>query len=300
MMTNSFLSNAVADVRKYTDEPSINVKYSDADLIRMIEQVYAHVLGEINRSSTQPICARFDVTYIEGTETYRLPELIQNIISIYHKTDSGYKVFFSSRSTYNPTGRGIWVEGKTLHIQSGALNGNDTVTIEYLPTGTARLHNGTCTVDATGTLVTFGETPTDGTLDTHASAYAGSVLRILSSSVSGYNYIQERTITAYNNLTRVATLESPLSPIPVTGTTSYEIAPAINQGLDHVIASYLAYWIAAVEGNTTRAGLLRGVWKDVIRNLRLSAYYSNLQESSKARADNFQNSRFMSGLTRNR
>jgi hypothetical protein len=297
-MVNAFLTRAITQVRLYTDEPSINAKYTDATLIEMVEQVYTHVISEINRCSPQPIFAKYTVTYIDGTESYRLPELIGMVNAIYYATDSGYKIFYSSRSGYSPLGRQVWLEGKTLHIQSGVLNGDDVLTIEYISSGTARLHDGTCTVDSTGKLVTFGATPTDGTLDTHTNSYAGSIFRLLSSDSSSYSFIQERTIVAYNNITRVATLDAALSPIPLTGTTSYEIAPAINQGLDHAVASYLAYWLAAIEGNTTRANLLKGVFRDILRNLRLTSYYSNLQDCTKARADNFNNSRYVRSMGR--
>ena len=194
----------------------------------------------------------------------------------------------------------MWVEGNILHVQENIFNIDDTLVIEYIPSGTARLHDGTCTVDSTGKLVTFGSTPTDGTLDTHFNSYAGAIFRIVSDTDTDYDFIQERTIQSYANTTRIATLDTALSPNPgdgvQSGTTSYEIAPAIHRGLDHAVAVYLAYWIAAIEGSITRARLLKGMWRDIIRNLRLSAYYSNLQEAPKARADTSRNSRYMLNL----
>jgi hypothetical protein len=264
----------------------------------MIEQSYAHLIAEINRCSTEPIVARYTVTCVSGVTKYRLPELIGGIYAIYNQTDSGYKVFFSARSRLNPLGQRVWVEGKTLHIQEGYLGIGDTITIEYIPSGTARLHDGTCEVDSTGLLVTFGATPTDGTLDTHQNAYAGSIFRLLTDTDTDYDYIQERTIVSYNPVTRVATLDVALSPNPGATAyegeraTSYEIAPAISTGLDHAVSAYLAYWIASIEASPTRANLLFRVYRDVLRNLRLTAYYSNLPECTKARADNFSNSRY--------
>lgn len=292
-MTGAFLARAIASFRRYIDEPSTNAKYTDAVLEQMLEESYAHIINEVNRCSIEPIVAKFNVTYVTDTTTYALPQLIGSIHAIYYESDSGYKVFFDSRSPYNPQGRGIYVAGNTLHIQDNTLNNGDVTTVEYIPSGTARLHDGTCTVDSTGKLVTFGATVTDGTLDTHANAYAGSVFRLISSSESAYNYIQERIITAYTNTTRIATLETALDPNPEsTGTTSYEIAPAIHLGLDHVVALYLAYWVAAIEGSITRARLLHKMWRDALRNLRLNTYYSNLVDARKMRADNYDNSRF--------
>lgn len=298
LATDSFLNRAIADFRRYTDEPVLNAKYTDAVLIGMIEQSYAHVVAEIHRNHTQPIVARYEVTVATGTTKYLLPNLIGTIYAIYQEGDYGTKVFYDSRSRYSPLGRNVWVEGFTLHVQQNTLSTGDIVTIEYLPTGTARLHDGTCTVDSTGLLVTFGATATTGTLDTHANAYAGHIFRIVLSSEAGFNYVQERTILSYVNSTRVATLDLALNPNPEsTGTTSYEIAPYIHRGLDHVVALYLAYWVASIEGQkVTRTRNLQGLYRDAMRNLRLRGYYSNLQDASKLRADNYNNSRYNQGF----
>lgn len=295
-MTDSFIARSIDDFRRYTTEPVINAKYTDAILIGMLEQSYAHVISEINRSSPEPVVATFTVTYVKDVSTYTLPATLGSIIAIYHETTSGYKIYYDSRSPLNPWGRQVWVVGTTLNIQDNLLNDTDTLKVEYIPSGTARLHDGTCTVDSTGKLVTFGASPTDGTLDSHANAYAGSIFRIVSDTDASYNYIQERTIVSYVNTTRIATLDVALSPNAgdgvQSGTTSYEIAPAIHRGLDHAVALYLAYWVAAIEGSITRANLLRRMWVDIIRNLQLRAYYSNLIDCRKARADNYDNTRF--------
>ncbi len=293
-MQDAFLTRSISNFRRYTDEPSVNAKYSDAALIEMIEESYSHIISEVNRCSPEPIVARFEVTYVADTETYILPQLIQSIHAIYHTTDSGYKIFYTARSGYNPLGRRVWVEGSILHIQTNVLSPSDVLTIEYIPSGTARLHDGTCTIDSTGKLVTFGATPTDGALDTHVNAYAGAIFRLITSTDANFAFLQERTIKSYAHVTRIATLDTALSPNPEsTGTTSYEIAPAIHRGLDHAVALYLAYWIASIEGSITRSRLLKRMFQDILRNLRLSAYYSNLLEAPKARADNFNNRRYL-------
>lgn len=295
MTTDSFLARMVDNVHLYLDEPTINKKYTDAILIPMVEQSYAHIIAEINRNRTQPIVAKYVVTYAQGTTKYLLPNLIGAIYGIYQKADNaGTKVFYNSRSRYNPLGRLVWVEGKTLHIQENALTTGVEITVEYLPSGTARLHNGTCTVDATGLLVTLGATTSDGTLDTHANAYAGSVFRLLSHTSGTYAYIQERTILSSVNTTRVVTLDLALVPNPESNaTTTYEIAPALHNGLDHIIALYLAYWIGSIEFSPTRARGLRNMYRDAIRSARLDAYYSNIQDMGTSGFDSFQNRRYL-------
>jgi hypothetical protein len=295
-MTGSFIGRCISDVRRYTEEPVANAKYTDDVLINMIEQAYAHIINEVNRCNPEPVVARFSVTCVADTTEYILPPITGPIWAVYTETDSGYKIFYDSRSQLNPCGRRVWIERNILHVQSGVLEAGASLIVEYVPSGTARLHTGTCTVDSTGKIITLGATPTDGTLDTRAHAYIGSVIRIISDTDADYNYIQERIISAYTNTTRAATTLLALSPNQGdgihSGTTSYEIAPAIHQGLDHAVAMYLARWIVSIEGSTTRARLLNREFQDVIRNLRLTAYYSNLMEVQKARADNYDNRRF--------
>ncbi len=294
-IADSFLSRTITDFRENADEPSINAKYTDARLITKIEQAYSEIISEVNRNRTEPIVAKFNVTYTTSTAItlHLLPYFIGSIHAIYREGVSGgdYKVFYHSRSRLNPIGRQVWVEGHTLKIQPRILATGDILTIEYVPTGTARLHNGTCTVDTAGIVVTFGASPDTGVLDTHANAYAGMVFRLISDTDADYSFMQERTITAYNPITRKATLDIALSPNPGdgvhSGTTSYEIAPSIHYGLDFTVGLYLAHWITTIEGSITRSRLLRDLYRRAIRNLRLTAYYSNIMEASKVRSDNY-------------
>jgi hypothetical protein len=294
----SFLTRAVALTRTSINEPSINVKYTDDEIITKLEQVYPLILGEINRNSQTPVVAFMDITISSGVTKYQLPHLTGSVEAIYDKDTYGGKIFYSARSRFNPLGRSVWIEGTTLNIQySGFLDVGTILTIEYIPSGTARLHNGACTVNAAGDEVTLAASPTTGSLDTHKHAYTGSILRILNvtgTSPTG-NYIQERTISAYEHTTRVATLDVALDPVPVAGgggAILYEIAPAIHKELDQIIAIYTAYTLCGIEGNRNRKEALMSLYRDTIRTLRLSAYYSNIGEAARQRGDNYDNRRY--------
>jgi len=294
----SFLSLAVADTRRNIDEPIISAKYSTADIIRQLEASYSQILGELNRNTKTPVVLKPEITVGDGIYNYELPPIIASVYAVYEQNENGYKVFFDSRGRFNQYGRGIWIEGKTLCVQNPADIGVGTIlTIECLPLGTARLHNGVCTISVAGDKVTLAATPNAGTLDTHQNAYAGSILRIIKVSGAGAtgDYIQERIITDYDNTTRVATLKTALTPKPVAGTNGsifYEIAPAINQGLDSIIAAYTAYYFISLEGNQKRAISILALYRDQIRHLRLTAYYSNLQEASVVHGDDYRNRRY--------
>lgn len=295
--SDSFLSRAIVDIRESIDEPTQKAKYTDARIIEQLEKSYILVLNEKNRNSRTPAVARIVKTIAQNTTTYVLPHTVGSIHGIYNEDDAGGRVFYNSRSKHNPYGRSVWIENQTLRIQDTDTFGIDTdVTIEYVPSGIARLHNGTCTLNAAGTIVTFDATPNAGVLDTHHEAYAGSVFRCLGAdgtTVTG-NFLQERVITAYDETTRQATLDVALSPIPTTddGKIYYEIAPAIHKGMDTVVALYAAWRIASTEGNLKRAGGILKAYQNEIRNVRLTAYYSNMPEAPVDRNDNLSNRRY--------
>jgi hypothetical protein len=294
---DSFLSRAIVDVRESTDEPQTQPKYTDARIIEQLEKAYIIILNEKNRNSRTPAVAKITKTVTQGVLSYSLPHTVASIYGVYIAGDAGGKIFYDSRSRYNPYGRLLWIENQTLYLQSTDITGiGQDLTIEYIPAGTARLHNGTCTINADGTVVTFGATPNAGVLDTHHEAYAGSVFRHLGvdGTVVTGNFLQEKTITAYDETTREATLDTPLSPIPTTdnGFIYYEIAPTIHKGMDTIVALYAAYSIMIPEGNSKRANGILKKYRNELRNVRLTAYYSYMPEAPRDRSDSSKNRRY--------
>ena len=292
----SFLSRAIDLVRLYTNEPAVNARYSDAQIITMLEGAYCLALGEINRQKDRPIVARITLDLSTATE-YLIPGTLGSVWAVYEtETSTGEKAFFSPRGPYNPRGGGVWHEGNLIRVQSSNyVNQGITLTVECLPTGLARLHNGTCTVGADGTTVVFGATPHAGTLDTHVDAYVGSMLRIFNVTGSGAsgNYIQERVITDYDETTRTATVTPALSPVPAAGSGGYifyEVCPAIPMGLDNVLAFYVAWEILMIEGQDKRAKGVQMIYATNLRQVRLDAFYSHIQANTM-HSDHFANRR---------
>jgi hypothetical protein len=292
----SFLVRAIDWIRLWTAEPSIKAKYSDTRLIERLEVNYALALGEINRMMGDVLVNRFAIT-LTGAGKYVLPATFGPVQAIYYDGGYGYKIFWTRNSSLNPNGKGVWVEGNVLRYQDSAFEIGDTVTVEAWPTGLARLHCGTCTVDATGTIVTLGATPYLGQLDTQINAYVGSSLRIF--NVTGTSptgpYIQERPITAYAVATRQATLDVALDPIPAAGSGGYifyEIAPQIPIGFDSVLAAKTAWEINSAEGQKAKAAGALNIYQTNIRHLRLTAWMRQMQDAGVAESDSFMNSRF--------
>lgn len=292
--SESFITRSIADVREAVDEPIINKKYTDARVIRHLEKAFIIVLNEKNRNSKTPATVKQTITVVSGTTEYVLPYVMGSFLGLYDLSESGTKVFFDGRGFYNPSGRRVWLEDHTLHIQTVGVG--SALTAEWIPNGIARLHNGTCTIDSTGKIITFGATPNAGALDTHAKAYAGSKFRILEvdgTIVTG-NYMQERNITDYDNTMQKATLDVALNPIPTTnnGLIYYEIAPFVSQAFDSVVPLYAAYRISSIEGNAKRARGILDAYRNELRNVRLTAFYSNMPEAPRLRGDSYNNRRY--------
>jgi len=292
--TESFLTRAIADFREQTDEPSVNAKYSDARIIKKLEEAYSLILGDLNRISVNQVVARYTVPIVDGVEAYILPPTVGMVLAIYTGTSGGYRVFYRSYGRLNPCGRGVWLEGRTIHVQPGVLGAGAELKVEYTPNA-PRLCNGVCEVDADAVTVTIAaEDIHQGVLDTRQNAYAGCTLRILGDTDDDFNFGQEATIQSHDPATGVLTLETPLSPnyAETTGETVFEIAPAIPILMDQVIPMFAAYRVALVEGSVTRSNMLRRAYWDALRSVQLAAFYSDLQNAPNASADNFNNRRF--------
>jgi len=294
---NSFLTRSINSVREMLDEPTINKKWVDSRIIVQLEKSYTSILGEVNRNTRTPAVGTYSITVNVGSseeQSFILPHNAGSIMAVYVAGDYGERYPFGSRGRLNLLGRNVWIEGDTLKVQPHGIWGTNnagtaSLKVEHVPVGVAQLHNGTLTLDADGDLATLGATPNVGTLDTHVQGYLGCTLRILEvdgTTVTG-NIMQERTISDYNSTTRAATLDVALSPIPTTddGNIYYEIAPTIHKGMDEIVATYTAYVISLSEGNHKRAAGILKRYQTEIRNIRLTAYYSRMDEATKQRGD---------------
>jgi hypothetical protein len=287
---DSLLVRMIEMVRKWSDEPKLNSKYTDTWCIERAENVYTLALGEKRRQEQDPIVATVAVQLSSGVYTYQLPACMGPVIAVYY-TDAndqwGYKLFYNRFGSQNSYGKGVWVEGHTLHIQKGYSFNSQTLQVEFWPNGCARLHCGTCTLNADGDAATFGATPYLGVMDRSINAYAGSIFRVIKvtgSTVVG-NVIQEVPISAFNAVTRVATLQQALDPIPTTddGSIFYEIAPQIPITLDSILGMRVAWEINAIEQPKKAAGCL-AMYNSNLRHLRLDAYMSQVQSAGDPNA----------------
>jgi hypothetical protein len=290
---DSMLVRLCSLVNKLTAEPKLNKLYDDAWIISRAENVYALVLGEIHRMTQDQVIATIPLSILGGQNVYIIPPHMGPIQAVYTMDNPwGLKYFYERRGSGSILGKGIWVEGNMLKIQQSTVIFADTIYVECWPNGCARLHCGTCTVSADGLSVTFGATPYLGTVDRTVNAYAGSIFRpfkVTGTTVTG-NVIDERIISSYNAVTRVATLMAPLDPIPTTddGSIFYEIAPQIPVALDSVIGMRIAWEINSIIQPKKAPGCL-AMYQSNVRHLRLESWAKQLQSARQPNADNFNN-----------
>jgi len=296
--TDGFLTRGIAWFRLYTDEPAVNVKYTDANIIVMLESAYKYILDSINRAMPMgknifvPVQTYADVEMgdPDDEQRYSLPPYMGQLIVVKHlSSDSDVLGTVWSRGTYHPGGKGIRIEQDTLWVGENMFPEGDFLRFEYVPSGCAALHEGTATaVAADGSTITLAATATLGELDTHPHAYAGARVRVLSATGAGAanNYVQERTIASYAHTTRVATLNEPFSPVPAGAVITYEIAPITDQVMDRAIWLHATLDVMAVE-DSPHYYKLRDRMRTTMRDIRLGAGQRDLQSGGKVERSRF-------------
>jgi hypothetical protein len=262
---SGFLSDCVTLIRRMTDEPSLVPKYTDSDLVEHLTSAMTMVMSELHNNSDHNIICRFDIQLVSGQQTYILPPNVGEVWAV-RKMGTTTPIF----PIYE-----VWADNHWSSHQSGfVIEGNefrlltdwrstDILEILYVPNGESHMHLGTPQAAAART-ITLDATPTDGTLDTRANAYAGYLCRLLTSDEG---YVQERIIDSYDNTTQIATLTTDWDPTP-TGTMTYEVLPSYSNIIKHCACMQASLDILGNEGNAKRTQLLERRYLTKIRALR--------------------------------
>lgn len=276
-----FIADTIAAIRLWTDEPATNPKYSDSILLGMIENSFAEQWLRLSRSTRRQINAVIDISVVSGTLQYILPPVVGEVLEL-QRLDSADKITnyagISKRQT--PEWGGPMLEGNTL-IYHRDPEESYTLRVIYLPSGCTKLHLGAVVAStAIDNTTTAGQctfildtSPTTGILDRRPNVYPGSTLRILSATGSN-NYIQQRTITAYDVTTSTVTLQPALEHLP-TGTVTYEIAPPRDTETSNVVALDVARKVAVPEQQRSRIEQINREYQNAFRALLLSEGSAN-------------------------
>ena len=290
MAATGFISRTITRIRTFAAEPETNAKYTDAILLDMIEISWAEVMAELNRASSTSLCVRHDISAASATtgptNTYLLPPTIHAILRLAKVNTTTGVVEWEEipRSRWSPAGPGFLIEGNTVRFEPHWQRGTHTLRLTYIPSGDMRLHYGTVdgTVGASAITndtsantctVVLAATPTTGSLDTRPNAYAGSILRILGDggTNAAHDYCQERVITAYDVVTRTATMSPALTTVPVGDAIPYEVAPLLGNAFDAVIAMDVAAQVVGIEGDGARSMSIERQFARKMRTLKLNA-----------------------------
>jgi len=276
---SGFLTRTIARVRKTTNEPTVNAKYDDDDIILEIQSAYAELLAELNRNSKEPLSAYVDITMDGSTPAWVLPPTMGAILNVTTVTSNGdFLSHAIPSSRYNAMGRNWRISGNFLFVDPDLYTSSTIFRIEFEPTGSAELHEGT--IDATSAIVTTGDypvitlaaIPTAGALDTRDNAYAGSIFRILNDTGGSGTlkpYVQEHVIKSSDSENRTVTIWTDLSPTPGGTTMTYEIAPVLDSILDKVIAVKVSRWLVSNEGDSRRFKTISQQYIEMMRDMRL-------------------------------
>jgi len=285
-LTDGFLYKGIMLLRELLDEPDVNAKYTDARLIEYLESAYGDVLGEYNRNCPAPLLCYYDVTLANTTsrQWYALPPSVVGMIRMIELLDSNDNVVgrLRDRPMLSASGQGWRLEGHNLFVEEDRFTTGYKMRIYYIPTGTARLHEGTAAA-LTASTITLASSPSRGTLDMTPNAYGGSVVRILGADT---NYVmQERIITDYDAQTRVATVRPDFDPVP-SGTVNYEIGPILGAIFQKPMIWRAASAIAAMEwGMGAKYKALVAEEQRLLRTLRLNAANTNIFNGIAFRRD---------------
>ena len=266
---SGFLNDVVVTVRQMVNEPTTNPKYSDADMIGYLRRSIAVVMADINANMDHPVVTRGSLVIAVDKQSYTLPPQVGKLyyIAKINSTTGTKEWEILPGSLWDFTGFGFRLEGNTLRLLSKWKVGY-TVEYAFVPNAEPFPHkaNAAAYTTTTMTLATAG---VDGTLDTRPEAYAGYLLRVLSSTDATAVYPQDRIISAYNNQTRVATVTEAFSPALV-GTITYEVVPLFSQLLQHVWCLYTAKTILGLEGANKKYALINDLYQSALRALRIT------------------------------
>lgn len=249
---SGFLSDCVSLIRKAVDEPTATPKYTDGDIVELLQVAIDAVLTDIHVSTDHPIIVRHSITLVDGTQDYILPPQVGELLRVAKlSTDTNLPEYEIWPGSYmNPGQHGWKIEGNVLRFLRDR-DSTDTLELMYIPSSEPLLHKATASA-VTSTTITFPASVTDGTLGTRPNEYVGMVVRILSSD---QNYKEERVITAYDLTTRVATINKAWDTTP-TGTVVYEIVPVFGRLIKHIVSLRAAIDLLSQEGNAQRMATL--------------------------------------------
>lgn len=295
LQTGTYIKGATEDVRRYTDEPNVNAKWNDADILAKLNEAWAEVYVDITFNEEWPVLVKYNVSFSDGAAIVILPPNVGEMIQVAKMSEDGSRQVIwelDTRSQFDVSGWGVRITGNTMELGSSWQGATEIMELMYIPNGVVAPLDGKWigSETFTGTSITLATTATNGNLPTLPNCLAGYMFRTVPAAgtvpVDGDSSTiqQEHLITAYNPVTRVATLATDLNPsidISADGTVIYEIVPLLHPLLRGIVAVRASQNILSAEGNKDRAGMLALEYRRKMRSLKLQVASINGRKATQ-------------------
>ncbi len=285
LLTGTFIAGVTDEVRRYTDEPAVNAKWNDSDILAKVHEAWAEIYIDVTFNSEWPVIVKVDISWADGETQIMLPPNVGQIIEVAKITDDGSRQViweYAMRPFYDPAGWGVRVTGNTLELGAAWDGATEIMQMTYIPNGEIAMFDGSwsSTEDFSANLrtIVMPTTATNGQLPTLPNSLGGYMFRTIIAAGTApaagdpTTIQQEHLITAYNPVTRVATLATDQNPpldINTYGTVTFEVVPILHHLLRGVVSVRAAQNILSAEGNKDRAGMLALEYRRKMRSLKL-------------------------------
>lgn len=297
--SGSFLYTVIEKIRIAIDEPATSAKWTDDLLTRLvIADAWASTFSMLKLTSDSLPVISFTIDLVRNQSRYVIPPLFDSVVRLVRKDTNNADIIthdWKPRGDTHPWMSGWRLEGNEIVFEPTPTEADAGWTLMGVPSGDACLHYGIgAVVDPTH--VTLAASPVLGLLDRRPNGYAGLVLRTLS---TGRTW-QERVISSYDPVTRIATFASAFvqdaNNLPANAAAvTYEIAPLGNRMLWTAVAYKAAMAVGASRDLTEK----KMKWLELQYQIALKAVFDRakaqrrvIQHYDRATVDNKDLGRF--------
>lgn len=234
--SGSILKTYCEKVRHYLDDPDLDAKYDDNYLVRFfLPSAMTDVISRVSQMSDAQIVSAFNLTLAPGTNQYKLPPAVAQVLRI-GTLEASTNLFIEDmkpRNRFNMLGTNWSIHGNSIVFEP-SVDTAKTVTVVFVPSGDVMCHYvSTATGQLTGTAeFVMPSTVSLGSLDKRPNAYQGCYLRIF-----GTNQTDEVVVSSHNAATRTLGLSfAPVNTAGVGQVYSYEVVPFLMEPMIDAIS----------------------------------------------------------------
>lgn len=221
-----FCGTAIARIRAYLDDPSVDAKYDDAFVMQhVVCPALASVVSRINNSTAGAVSMWIPFPLTTSQTDYLLPPCCGEVwrLSV-RDSDGTLRMDARPRTEHHSDGCNFQVQGNMLHFLPAPDKDYPDAELQFMHSGECSPFVGSGTLSAGKDSISFplASTPSVGVVDRRPSAYAGCVARLPTST----GVVEERIVESWevDGTDFVATLRTAFTHASA-GTVSFEMAP---------------------------------------------------------------------------